>query len=88
MDFSIIFLLFVLANSYFMYKAGEKAGKFVGMISIVQFLKEKDVLKDKKDIAGYDRWPEAIKSLYVNADPDLFKDWDTTWQNEKRKVYI
>lgn len=74
MDFSIIFLLFVLANSYFMYKAGEKAGKFVGMISIVQFLKEKNVLKDKKDITGFKKWPLAIQLLYANPDPDIFKD--------------
>jgi hypothetical protein len=74
MDFGIIFLLFVLANSYFMYKAGEKAGKFVGMISIVQFLKEKDVLKDKKDITGFKKWPLAIQLLYANPDPDIFKD--------------
>lgn len=74
MDFYIYFLLFILINSYFSFKAGEKAGKFVGMISIVQFLKEKNVLKDKKDITGYDRWPEAIKVLYVTANPDLFED--------------
>lgn len=70
----LIFLLFVVANSYFSFKAGEKAGKFVGMISIVQFLKEKDVLKDKKDITGFKRWPEAIKLIYITPNPDLFKD--------------
>lgn len=70
----LIFLLFVVVNSYFSFKAGEKAGKFVGMISIVQFLKEKDVLKDKKDITGFKKWPEAIKLLYVTPNPDLFKD--------------
>jgi hypothetical protein len=26
--------------------------------------------------------------LYVTPNPDLFEDWDTTWQNAKRKVYI
>ena len=70
----LIFLLFVVVNSYFSFKAGEKAGKFVGMISIVQFLKEKDVLKDKKDITGFKKWPEAIKLLYVTPNPDLFED--------------
>ena len=44
------------------------------MISIVQFLKEKDVLKDKKDITGFKKWPEAIKLLYVTPNPDLFED--------------
>lgn len=78
MDTYIAISIFIVANSLYFYNLGRKQGltegKFTGMISIVQFLKEKDVLKDKKDIAGYDRWPKAIKSLYVNADPDLFKD--------------
>ena len=74
MDFSIIFLLFVVANSYFMFKAGEKAGKFTGMISIVQFFKQKNVLKDKNDIIGFKKWPIAIQMMYVNPDPDIFED--------------
>ncbi len=74
MDFSIIFLLFVIANSYFMFKAGEKAGKFTGMISIVQFFKQKNVLKDKNDIIGFKKWPIAIQMLYSDPDPELFKD--------------
>jgi hypothetical protein len=57
-----------------MYKAGEKAGKFIGMISITQFFKQKSVLKDKKDIIGFDNWPLAIKMMYVNPDPDMFED--------------
>ena len=74
MFFGIIFLLFVLANSYFMFKAGEKAGKFTGMISIVQFFKQKNVLKDKNDIVGFKKWPIAIQMLYSDPDPELFKD--------------
>jgi len=78
MDLYIAFLLFILANSLYFYRLGRKEGlmegKFTGMISIVQFLKEKHVLKDKKDIIGYDRWPEAIKLIYVTPNPDLFED--------------
>ena len=74
MDFGIIFLLFVLANSYFMYKAGEKAGKFTGTIRITQFFKQKSVLKDKKDIIGFEKWPLAIQMMYSNPDPDMFED--------------
>ena len=74
MEIYLISLLFIAANSYFMFRAGEKAGKFVGMISIVQFLKEKRVLKDKKDIVGFKKWPEAIRLLYVTPNPDLFED--------------
>lgn len=57
-----------------MFRAGEKAGKFVGMISIVQFLKEKRVLKDKKDIVGFKNWPLAIQMLYTNPNPEIFED--------------
>jgi|TARA_R110001592_G_scaffold154623_1_gene383719 hypothetical protein len=57
-----------------MFKAGEKAGKFTGMISIVQFLKEKNVLKDKKDIQGFKNWPLAIQILYATPDPEIFED--------------
>ena len=74
MEIYLISLLFIAANSYFMFKAGEKAGKFVGMISIVQFLKEKDILKDKKDIVGFKNWPLAIQMLYTNPNPDIFGD--------------
>ena len=74
MEIYTLSILFIAANSYFMFKAGEKAGKFVGMISIVQFFKQKDVLKDKKDIRGFKDWPLAIQMLYANPDPDLFED--------------
>ena len=74
MEIYLISLGFIAANSYFMFKAGEKAGKFTGMISIVQFLKQKNVLKDKKDITGFKNWPIAIQMLYANPDPDIFED--------------
>lgn len=74
MDFTILFLLFIIANSYFMYRAGEKAGKFTGMISITQFFKQKSVLKDKKDIIGFNNWPLAIQIMYANPDPEIFED--------------
>jgi len=74
MEIYIISLTFIAANSYFMFKAGEKAGKFTGMISIVQFLKEKNVLKDKKDIQGFKNWPLAIQILYATPDPEIFED--------------
>lgn len=74
MEIYLISLLFIAANSYFMFRAGEKAGKFVGMISIVQFLKEKRVLKDKKDIVGFKNWPLAIQMLYTNPNPEIFED--------------
>jgi hypothetical protein len=74
MENYIIFLVFILANSYFMYKVGENAGKFSGMISITQFFKQKNVLKDKNSILGFNNWPEPVKILYEAPDPELFKD--------------
>jgi len=74
MEIYILACVFIAANSYFMFKAGEKAGKFTGMISIVQFFKQKNVLKDKNDIAGFNKWPLAIQMMYVNPDPDIFED--------------
>tara|TARA_B100000927_G_C16435778_1_gene457558 strand:- start:829 stop:1002 length:174 start_codon:yes stop_codon:yes gene_type:complete len=57
-----------------MYKAGERAGKFTGMISITQFFKQNSVLKDKKDITGFENWPYVIQMMYSNPDPDIFED--------------
>mgnify|MGYP001220541764 FL=1 len=74
MEYYILFLIFIMANSYFMYRAGEKAGNFNGMISITQFFKQKSVLKDKKDIIGFEKWPLAIQMMYSNPDPDMFED--------------
>jgi len=78
MEYYIIFLLFILANSYYMYRAGEKAGlqagKFDGMISITQFYKKKSVLKDKHKILGFKNWPEPIRALYEVTDPKIFED--------------
>ena len=50
METYLLFLSFIMANSYFMYKAGERAGKFTGMISITQksSLSKKVCLKIKK----------------------------------------
>ena len=46
----IIFGVFIVLNSYFSFRAGETSGKFGGIISIVQFLKDKNALKDKNSI--------------------------------------
>lgn len=68
MDLSgiIIFGAFVVLNSYFSFRAGEKAGKFGGIISIVQFLKDKNALKDKNSIVGFNQWPALVKEVYNN----------------------
>lgn len=68
MDLSgiIIFGAFVVLNSYFSFRAGEKSGKFGGIISIVQFLKDKNALKDKNSIVGFNQWPTLVKEVYSN----------------------
>ena len=45
-EYIIYFLLFILANSYFMYRAGQREGKFHGMIQITRFFKEENALID------------------------------------------
>ena len=42
---SFLFLLFVICNSYFMYRAGENNGKFLGMLHITQFPSHDQSLK-------------------------------------------
>lgn len=74
MENYIYFGIFVLANSYFCFKAGEKAGRFMGIISITQFFQSKSVLKDKKEIVGFRNWPRAIQILYLDPREELFKD--------------
>ncbi len=70
----IVFCMFVVANSYFCFKEGEKAGRFMGMITITQFFQSKSVLKDKKEIVGFRNWPKAIQLLYLDPREEIFKD--------------
>jgi len=78
MEIYFIAFIFILANTYFSCKAGEQAGeqsgRFEGMLSITQFYKDKNVLKDKKKILGFKNWPLPIQILYGDPDPKLFKD--------------
>ncbi|MGY8867855.1 MAG: hypothetical protein ACKVJK_19795 [Methylophagaceae bacterium] len=62
----IIFGVFIVLNSYFSFRAGETSGKFGGIISIVQFLKDKNALKDKNSIEGFNQWPALVKEVYNN----------------------
>ena len=62
----IIFGVFIVLNSYFSFRAGETSGKFGGIISIVQFLKDKNALKDKNSIEGFNHWPALVKEVYNN----------------------
>ena len=74
MEIYFIFGIFIMANSYFMYKAGQKEGRFEGMLSLTQFFHTKGVLKDKNKRVGFKNWPIAIQMLYVNPREELFED--------------
>lgn len=62
----IIFGVFIVLNSYFSFRAGETSGKFGGIVSIVQFLKDKNALKDKNSIEGFNQWPALVKEVFNN----------------------
>ena len=74
METYLVAFIFILANTYFSFKAGLQTGRFEGMLSITQFYKGKNVLKDKKKILGFKNWPEPIQVLYGNPDSKLFKE--------------
>ena len=62
----LAFIVFVCVNSYFSFRAGETSGKFGGIVSIIQFLKTKDALKDKNNITGFEQWPTLVKKVFNN----------------------
>jgi len=73
-EFILLFLLFVLANSYFMYKAGEREGRFTGMIQITRFYHDENALIDKSNIHRFKKWPVAIQVLYNAPEVENFDD--------------
>jgi hypothetical protein len=74
MEIYFIFGIFIMANSYFMYKTGQREGRFEGMLSLTQFFRTKRVLKDKSKIVGFKNWPMAIQMLYTDPREELFED--------------
>ena len=60
---AIIFLLFVVCNSYFMYRSGFKQGQFLGMVNLSILLNNKSLLKDKDTVIGYDSIPFPVRCL-------------------------
>ncbi len=73
-DMAVFFLVFIAINSYFSFKAGENSGKFIGMISITQFFRDKQALKDKHKISGFENWPLPIQIIFTDPNPDNFED--------------
>lgn len=64
----LIFITFVIINSWFSFRAGEKSGKYDGMLMGFRFLKDKNALRDKIDIIGFDRWPLPLQQMYIDPD--------------------
>jgi|TARA_B100001057_G_C22423329_1_gene784437 hypothetical protein len=70
MDYTtaIIFIGFIIINSWFSFRAGEKAGRYEGMLMGFRFLKDKNALRDKIDIIGFNQWPMPLQQMYVDPD--------------------
>ena len=70
MDFItiLIFMAFVVVNSYFSFRAGEKSGKYDGMYMAFRFLKDKNALRDKNKVIGYANWPLPLRQMYIDPD--------------------
>jgi len=73
-EFIVGFLIFVIANSFFMFRAGEREGKFAGMIQITRFYQDEHALIDKSNINRFKKWPVAIQVLYNDPDVKHFDD--------------
>ena len=69
-----LFIGFVVLNTVFSYNAGKKDGIFTGMISITQFFRQKNVLKDKNKIIGFENWPLPVQVIYEDPDPEHFDE--------------
>lgn len=62
-EWMAVFLIFVVINTIWSYKAGRKEGQFLGMVDLAIFLQDKSLLKDKNNIIGYDSLPNMVKML-------------------------
>jgi hypothetical protein len=67
-EMMIIVGLFIVANSYFSYKAGFKEGQFIGIAGLALTLKIHNLLKDKTTVHNYELLPAVIRE--VLEDPE------------------
>ena len=85
-EFIVGFLIFVIANSFFMFRAGEREGKFAGMIQITRFYQDEHALIDKSNINRFKNWPVAIQVLYNDPDVKHFDDQRECMAKRKTKT--
>ena len=74
MEYGIYFLLFVLANSIWMYKAGQREGRFEGMVQITRFFRQENAFIDKSNILRFKNWPLPIQMVFEDPDINNFND--------------
>lgn len=65
-EWMAVFLIFVVINSIWSFRAGRREGQFLGMVDLAIFLQDKSLLKDKNNIIGYDSLPTMVKMLLEN----------------------
>ncbi len=66
LEWIAVFLIFVVVNTIWSYRAGRKEGQFLGMVDLAIFLQDKSLLKDKNNVLGYDSLPTMVKMLLEN----------------------
>jgi hypothetical protein len=72
-EIGLIFIGFVLCNSYFSYKAGMKEGQFLGIVGLTAMLKDHNILKSKNAIHNYDALPLPIQQVLEDPDKVLIE---------------
>ena len=57
-----------------MYRAGQREGRFEGMIQITRFFRQENALIDKSDILRFKKWPLPLQVIYEDPDINNFDD--------------
>lgn len=69
----VVFLVFVVCNSYFSYRAGMKEGQFLGIVGLTALLKDHNILKHKDAVHNYDALPLAVQQVLEDPDKVLLE---------------
>jgi hypothetical protein len=72
-EIGLIFLVFVICNTVFSYKAGMKEGQFLGIVGLVSMLKDHNILKNKNAIHNYDALPLPVKQVLEDPEKVLIE---------------
>lgn len=69
----LVFLVFVICNSIFSYRAGMREGQFLGIVGLVTMLKDHNILKNKTAIHNYDALPLPVKQVLEDPEKVLLE---------------